>query len=78
MVQYAYTGIPSHPSGQITFVICSMIVTRLVGAIPAVFRRSRLLKYSPEVHEASFVLPKFASDRLKAAKRDPAKALFHL
>eukprot|EP00545_Synedropsis_sp_CCMP1620_P001525 CAMPEP_0119008010 /NCGR_PEP_ID=MMETSP1176-20130426/3401_1 /TAXON_ID=265551 /ORGANISM="Synedropsis recta cf, Strain CCMP1620" /LENGTH=302 /DNA_ID=CAMNT_0006960261 /DNA_START=153 /DNA_END=1061 /DNA_ORIENTATION=- len=61
-VGYAYTTIPTYPSGQIGFIIA----TKGRGAcnVPARKPSDELQKelryYSPELHNASFVLPAFA------------------
>ncbi|RAL64026.1 hypothetical protein DID88_003214 [Monilinia fructigena] len=63
-VEYAYTTIPTYPSGQIGFMVCCKDANRDL--------RKPLRKWSPEeeeklcryynaaIHEASFVLPTFA------------------
>jgi len=61
-VGYAYTTIPTYPSGQIGFIIA----TKGRGACSAPSRKPteevqrELRYYTPEIHEASFVLPAFA------------------
>jgi len=62
-VGYAYTAVPTYPSGQIGFVVCA----KDAGAALATPRRTpsaavqgRLRYYSPAVHAAAFVLPEFA------------------
>lgn len=66
--EYCYTTIPTYPSGQIGFVVCSE------GASPTAPVREleeavsdKLQYYTPRIHQASFVLPKFMEKRLKAA-----------
>ncbi|KAB8290161.1 hypothetical protein EYC80_011030 [Monilinia laxa] len=68
-VEYAYTTIPTYPSGQIGFMVCCKDANRDL--------RKPLRKWSPEeeeklcryynaaIHEASFVLPTFARVALK-------------
>jgi len=64
-VEYASTAIPTYPCGQIGFLICSL------GGSSKALRRTMeagmtkkdidsLQYYHPEIHPASFVLPKFA------------------
>lgn len=74
-VSYAYTTIPTYPSGQIGMLICSKAKE---GAAPLDPRTPRqtvpvdstvegvppLKYYNPNIHSASFVLPKFAQDAL--------------
>lgn len=61
-VGYAYTTIPTYPGGQIGFVLgtkgrgpCSTPARRPSEEVQKVLRY-----YTPEIHEASFVLPAFA------------------
>eukprot|EP00735_Rhodelphis_limneticus_P003947 TRINITY_DN15491_c0_g1::TRINITY_DN15491_c0_g1_i1::g.30464::m.30464 TRINITY_DN15491_c0_g1::TRINITY_DN15491_c0_g1_i1::g.30464 ORF type:complete len:297 (+),score=31.07,sp/P19623/SPEE_HUMAN/56.58/7e-117,Spermine_synth/PF01564.12/3.3e-90,Spermine_synth/PF01564.12/5.2e+02,Methyltransf_30/PF05430.6/0.012,Methyltransf_31/PF13847.1/0.013,Methyltransf_2/PF00891.13/7.1e+02,Methyltransf_2/PF00891.13/0.066,Methyltransf_18/PF12847.2/0.057,Methyltransf_12/PF08242.7/0.16 TRINITY_DN15491_c0_g1_i1:124-1014(+) len=61
-VEYAFTTIPTYPSGQIGFVICHNVretCSVVVREIPASVQRS-LRYYNRQVHEAAFVLPEFA------------------
>ena len=61
-VGYAYTTIPTYPSGQIGFIIA----TKRRGKCDVPLRKPRdevqatLKYYSPEIHSASFILPQFA------------------
>lgn len=79
-VQYAFTTIPTYPSGQIGFMICSKAkadgsvldprTPKQAGpGVPAGFPPVRY--YSPAVHRASFVLPQFAVDSLSASMTFP-------
>jgi len=61
-VSYAYTTIPTYPSGQIGFIVatkgrgsCSKPVRK-----PSEEVQKDLQYYTPELHEAAFVLPAFA------------------
>lgn len=70
VVEYAYTTIPTYPSGQIGFVICCNDAGHAVRE-PA--RRwteeeeDRLCSYyNAEVHAAAFVAPQFVKRRLRA------------
>ena len=62
-VEYAYTTIPTYPSGQIGFIIA----TKGRGECKKPERKpsdeiqAGLKYYTPELHEASFVLPAFAT-----------------
>lgn len=70
-VNYAFTTIPTYPSGQIGLMLCTKGGTILP---PNVKRQQRsppvdsklppLRYYDADVHAASFVLPKFAKDEL--------------
>ncbi|EFN53284.1 hypothetical protein CHLNCDRAFT_26108 [Chlorella variabilis] len=73
-VQYAFTTIPTYPSGQIGFMIC----TKAGGSAPLDAREPRqplpvtpegrdyppLRYYNHDVHRAAFVLPTFAKEAL--------------
>ena len=68
-VQYAYTTIPTYPSGQIGFMVCSKRPGG--GAAPLDAREPKreveaqqCRYYSPEMHRAAFVLPRFAQQAL--------------
>ena len=61
-VEYAYTAIPTYPSGQIGFIIA----TKGRGSCkkptrqPTDDMQKGLQYYTSELHEASFILPAFA------------------
>jgi len=59
-VKYAYTTIPTYPSGQIGFIIAStnekLDASKPSRAIDPTMK-STLRYYSSEIHEAAFVLP---------------------
>jgi spermidine synthase len=64
-VKYAYTTIPSYPSGQIGFIVASKAVPEPAGCkdpvrTPDEATQKVLQYYTPEIHKASFVLPAFA------------------
>ena len=71
-VRYAYTTIPTYPSGQIGFMICQKKLAvsdtcEDMGPKLGVVRRKappNLRYYSDKIHEAAFTLPKFAEDDL--------------
>lgn len=77
-VQYAFTTIPTYPSGQIGFMICSKAKE---GAAPLDPREPKqsppgspegreygpLKYYNSDVHRAAFVLPTFAREALKSS-----------
>ena len=72
-VEYAFTTVPTYPSGQIGFVMCSLddserALVRPTRAPPR-YLQARLNYYNPDVHAAAFVLPEFASRALREAKR---------
>lgn len=59
-VQYAYTMIPTYPSGMIGFFLCSK-GERDCSVNPRRFSEEENLKYyNHRIHSASFVLPAFA------------------
>eukprot|EP01025_Chloroclados_australasicus_P010718 TRINITY_DN1446_c0_g1_i2.p1 TRINITY_DN1446_c0_g1~~TRINITY_DN1446_c0_g1_i2.p1 ORF type:complete len:384 (+),score=19.88 TRINITY_DN1446_c0_g1_i2:700-1851(+) len=72
-VSYAYCTIPSYPSGQIGFIICAKAEEdgKLDPRVPKrevpISQESQLPPvryYSKEIHQSSFVLPKFAIQKL--------------
>lgn len=69
VVQYAWASVPTYPSGQIGFLICSND-PNMNPSIPKFtfskeFESSKLRYYDSEVHKASFVLPRFAKKVLQ-------------
>jgi len=61
-VEYAYTTIPTYPSGQIGFIIATKgrSTCRKPERKPDDKVQESLKYYTPELHESSFVLPAFA------------------
>ena len=61
-VEYAYTTIPTYPSGQIGFIIGTKGRGKCQkpSSVPSKEQQKSMKYYSPDVHEASFVLPMFA------------------
>lgn len=64
-VRYAFTTIPTYPSGQIGFIVAS----NDASVNPSVPQRklpadASLRYYSPAVHKAAFVLPVMAAAKL--------------
>jgi len=77
-VDYAYTTIPTYPSGQIGFLLCSSspdTVLRQSAREPSAAMLAQLKYYSPAVHAAAFILPRFAEEVI-AAQRTPKVAQF--
>lgn len=77
-VQYAYTTIPTYPSGQIGFMICTKAQEgaaaldareprQAAPATPEGRGYTPLRYYNAEMHRAAFVLPSFARDALAAS-----------
>jgi spermidine synthase len=68
-VEYAYTTIPTYPSGQIGFMVCSKDANRNVKEPLRSFmpeEEEKLCRYyNADIHRASFVLPTFARAALK-------------
>lgn len=60
-VQYAWTTVPTYPSGMIGFAICSMAEqdSATPQRTPDAATQDSLRYYTPEVHRAAFVLPAF-------------------
>ena len=68
-VEYAYTTIPTYPSGQIGFLVCCKDKDRNVKEPLRSWgeeEQNKLCKYyTKEIHSASFVLPAFARKALR-------------
>jgi spermidine synthase len=68
-VEYGYTTIPTYPSGQIGFMVCSKDASRDVTKPLRTFtpeQEEELCRYyNAEIHKAAFVLPTFARAALK-------------
>ncbi|KAI0565925.1 putrescine aminopropyltransferase (spermidine synthase) [Gracilaria domingensis] len=63
VVEYAYTTIPTYPSGQIGFILCSKDENtkfRVPLRKPMENMMEKLRYYNTEIHSAAFVLPNFA------------------
>lgn len=64
VAEYAFTSVPTYPSGQIGFMICSRDskrdVTKPLRSWPQEEEERLCRYYSRAVHEGSFVLPTFA------------------
>uniref|UniRef100_A0A8C2XFZ5 Spermidine synthase n=2 Tax=Cyclopterus lumpus TaxID=8103 RepID=A0A8C2XFZ5_CYCLU len=72
VVDYAYSTIPTYPSGQIGFMLCSKNPeTNFLDPMRALSKEEmecmNLKYYNPEIHKASFVLPEFAKKVLNEA-----------
>ncbi|KAF8536799.1 S-adenosyl-L-methionine-dependent methyltransferase [Trichophaea hybrida] len=69
VAEYAYTTIPTYPSGQIGFMVCCKDTERDVSKplrkLPEEEENKRYRYYNSRIHEASFVLPTFAKLALK-------------
>jgi len=71
-VDYAFTTIPTYPSGQIGFLLCSTspnAVLRQPARAPDTALTRQLKYYSNAVHAASFVLPAFAEKVVSKVRR---------
>ena len=69
-VEYAYTTIPTYPSGQIGFIIAGKNrgSTTKPTREPTAEQVETLKYYSSEIHEAAFVLPAFAKKSIYGEK----------
>lgn len=69
VAEYAYTTIPTYPSGQIGFMVCSKDPkANLKEPLRSWTQEEELEKcryYSSDIHKASFVLPNFARKALQ-------------
>jgi spermidine synthase len=63
-VEYAYTTIPTYPSGQIGFMVCCKDAKRDLSKPVRSFtpeeERKLFQYYNQDIHMAAFVLPNFA------------------
>jgi spermidine synthase len=72
-VQYAYTTIPTYPSGQIGFVMCSLdesktaLTTAKRQPTPEVAETLRY--YNAALHSAAFILPTFAERKIAPVRK---------
>lgn len=68
-VRYAYTTIPTYPSGQIGFLVCSKDAERDLSTPVRSWSEEEEDKlcryYNKAIHSASFVLPSFARKALR-------------
>ncbi|KAK4219490.1 Spermidine/spermine synthase [Rhypophila decipiens] len=69
VAEYAYTTIPTYPSGQIGFMVCSKDPNANVKVPLRKWSPEEEVKlcryYNAEIHKASFILPTFAAEALK-------------
>lgn len=74
-ISYAFTTIPTYPSGQIGMMVCTKAASGGAAMDPRSPKQqvpekaphlqlSPLRYYSSEVHSAAFVLPRFAKEAL--------------
>jgi len=63
--EYAYTTIPTYPSGQIGFVICSLRDNYTASVPQRKLPSDKLKYYNDKIHSAAFVLPEFARKKLE-------------
>ncbi|KAH3662404.1 hypothetical protein OGAPHI_005656 [Ogataea philodendri] len=68
VAEYGYCTIPTYPSGQIGFMVCSKDakadVTKPLRSVDDATERKLYKYYSSDIHKAAFVLPSFARDAL--------------
>ncbi|XP_068190073.1 spermidine synthase [Antennarius striatus] len=72
VVEYAYSTIPTYPSGQIGYMLCSKNPeTNFQEPMKTLSKEEieslNLKYYNPEIHRASFILPEFARKVLDEA-----------
>ena len=72
-VNYSYTTIPTYPSGQIGFIMCSLDESDGVLAKPKRTPDDKMQQtlryYNAKIHEASFVLPSFAERKIATVRK---------
>ena len=75
-VEYAYTAIPTYPSGQIGFMLLSNSTSsgeaqtplQTPARTPSADVQAKLKFYNPALHTAAFALPEFARRKLEEAR----------
>eukprot|EP00992_Anisonema_acinus_P010762 TRINITY_DN6838_c0_g2_i1.p3 TRINITY_DN6838_c0_g2~~TRINITY_DN6838_c0_g2_i1.p3 ORF type:complete len:185 (-),score=48.13 TRINITY_DN6838_c0_g2_i1:92-646(-) len=69
-VEYAFTAIPTYPSGQIGFLLCGKGRggASAPAATPPPAMQAALRYYNPAVHAAAFALPEFCRRKLEGPK----------
>ena len=69
VAEYAYTTIPTYPSGQIGFMVCCKDANRNVKepvrSWTSAEEEEKCKYYNAEIHKASFILPTFAKKALQ-------------
>jgi spermidine synthase len=69
VAEYAYTTIPTYPSGQIGFMVCSKDpnadVKKPLRRWTPEEEAEKCRYYNAEIHAASFILPTFAKKELQ-------------
>jgi len=74
VVEYAYTTIPTYPSGQIGFMVCCKDASRNVRVPLRSWDEKEEEKlcryYNKEIHKASFVLPTWVRTALNSIKKE--------
>jgi spermidine synthase len=72
-VNYSYTTIPTYPSGQIGFIMCSLDQSEGVLVTPKRTPDAKMAEalryYNAKIHEASFVLPSFAERKIATVRK---------
>lgn len=71
-VEYGYLTIPTYPSGQIGFILAGNsrnVIFRSPTRLADPDMSRSLRYYSPDIHAASFVLPKFAEEKIGPFRR---------
>lgn len=67
VAEFAYTSIPTYPSGTIGFVVCCLDETR---DLRTPLRKVENVRYwNEEIHRAAFILPDFAQTVVDASKK---------
>eukprot|EP00941_MAST-03F_sp_MAST-3F-sp1_P003757 g3757.t1 len=71
VVDYCYCSVPSYPSGQIGFILCSnggVVLNSPCREINASLQ-NELQYYTPEIHKAAFILPRFCENEISSHRR---------
>ena len=80
-VDYAYTTIPTYPSGQIGIILASHDPNasfRSPVRTPSLKITNHLRYYNVEVHRASFILPTFAESKLSKWRKQKFPVSIHI
>nr|XP_054768561.1 spermidine synthase-like [Lytechinus pictus] len=77
VVDYAFTTVPTYPSGQIGFTLCSTnpdtnFREPLKKLSDEQIKKMGLRYYNSDVHKAAFVLPQFAREALRESSENGA------
>jgi len=76
-IDYAFTTIPTYPSGQIGFILCSSDEDQNLctpARSPSQVMQSGFRYYNHDVHRAAFILPQFAENIISIVRKQKAQS----